>query len=312
MVLDVLLAERAATVVINAAAAATAASALSKNWLREAACGWAEARRTRLVRWGVGGSVLAVLASAVLLWLKAAEIAEVPPAQALGAVWAVLGGSHYGAAWSIGAAAMLASGWVLWATRRLDRPHNASLLTFLPLAVFWYARCMSSHASEDGDASVFMLVYSAHLALISLWVGEVMVAGLVVLRGRPLPGAQEAQARGRFVQRLSDSATIALVGIVLTGAYLAWHMLRSASDLFGDPYGRSLLAKLALVAAAAAMGGVNRVFFMPSLLGRSPGQDATAAAARFRWVLLGEAAVLVGALVLAAILASSAPPGTAS
>ncbi|MGZ5199124.1 MAG: copper resistance D family protein [Telluria sp.] len=311
MAFDLLLAERAATVVLNASAAITAGGSLATSWLGDASSTWAGAKRDRLVRWGAGGSLLAVLASVILLWLKAADLAEVPPAQALGAVRMVLGSSHYGVAWTIGAAALLVAGLVQWATRRVERPRRAGLLTLVPLAVFWYAQCMSSHGAEDGDASVFMLVYSAHLALTSLWVGEVLVAGLIVLRDRsPLRG-QEAQARAGFVQRLSDSATLALVGVLLTGGYLGWHLLRRIGDLVDDPYGRTLLAKLALVAVAAAMGGFNRFFVMPAFRARQSDQAATEGAARFRRVLLAETAILLGALVLAAILGSTAPPGTA-
>lgn len=305
MALDLLAAQRTATVVLNASVAVVAACVLSRSWLAGASSAWAAKRGRRLACWCAGTMLLALLADLASLWLKAAEMAEVPPAQAAGAVGTVLSGSHYGVAWIIGAAALLVAGAWLWTARSMSRPGSAGMLAFLPLAVFWYAQCMSSHGAEAGDISVFMFVYSAHLALISLWVGEVLVAGLVVLAGGDATPGSERRA---FVQRLSASATRSLAGILLTGAYVSWQMLHSVADLINDPYGRTLLVKLALVAAAAGMGAYNRFVVMPSLGADGAGGDA--AALRFRGVLRVEAAVLLGALVLAAILSSTAPPGT--
>jgi putative copper resistance protein D len=159
----------------------------------------------------------------------------------------------------------------------------------------------------DGDFQLFMLVYSIHLGLISLWVGGVVVAGLVVLGSAALAHEQERRERAAYVLSLSKTATVALMGIFGSGLYLAWQLLGSLGDLFGTQYGITLLAKLVLVGAAAAMGGINRFFVMPGLAaGEVPGQRA---AMRFRTVLRAEALVLLAVLVVAAVLSSSPPPG---
>lgn len=302
MPLDPIVGQRAASVVLHGAVAVCAAASLGRAWLARGASTWAAARGRRLARWAVAGAVLALLAQGVVLWLQAAVMADVAPSEAAGAIRDVLAHSRYGIDWSIGAAALAAA--LALACLRGARP-----LALAPLCVFWYARCLSSHAAEHGDVSLLMLVYVTHLGLISLWVGEVLVAGLAVLADGP--GAPDDGARTEriaYVRALSDSATLALAGIFATGTYLAWHILSGPRDLVADPYGRTLLAKLACVGLAAAMGGYNRFYVMPAL--PVPGAAGAAAALRLRRVLRWEGGVLLAALALAAVLASSAPPGT--
>ncbi|WP_198115833.1 CopD family protein [Massilia rhizosphaerae] len=301
MPLDPVVGQRAAAVVLHGAVAVCAAASLGRAWLARGASDWAAVRVRRLGRWAVAGAILALLAQGVVLWLQAAVMADVPPAEAAGAIRDVLVHSRYGIDWSVGAAALAAA--LALACLRGTRP-----LALAPLCVFWYARCLNSHAAEQGDVSLLMIVYVTHLGLISLWVGEVLVAGLAVLadgRGGPDDARTE---RITYVQALSDSATLALAGIFATGTYLAWHILSGPGDLVADPYGRTLLAKLACVGLAAAMGGYNRFYVMPAL--PVPGAAGAAAALRLRRVLRWEGGVLLAALALAAVLASSAPPGS--
>lgn len=307
MAFDLLAAQRGATVALNASVALFAGACLALHWLRPSASAWAGLRVRRLGRWSAGAIMAALFANVAVLWLEAASMAGVPVADAGGAVRLVLASTHYGLAWAVGAVALVFAAVVaLLAARRLPN----MLPVFVPLAVFWYAQAMSGHAADEGDFSLFMAVYAAHLALISLWVGDVL-AGLAVLAGG-VPDDARAD-RAAYLQSLSGSATFALAGIFATGLYLAWHIVGSVANLFGNPYGNALLAKLALVGVAAALGAVNRFFVMPPLLApQAAGPAAVAAARRFRRVLCIEALVLLAVLVVAAILGSSVPPGMAT
>jgi putative copper resistance protein D len=221
----------------------------------------------------------------------------------------MLRSTHLGLAWSIGMAglACAAAGALL---RDSGGPRPA-LLTLASLAVFWYTRSMVSHAASEGDFSVRLLADWVHLALISLWVGEVMLAGLVTLR---VPGnltAIDRRARAAYVESLSSSATFALTGIFGTGAYAVWRALDGWQNLIGNPYGNTLVAKVLLVGVAAVLGGFNRFFVMPPWLMRESVGNAAPAflPARFRLILWIEALVLLVVVVLAAWLASTSPPG---
>ena len=105
---------------------------------------------------------------------------------------------------------------------------------------------------------------------------------------------------------LSTSATYALGGIVATGLANAWYNVGIPADLTGNPYGAALLLKLALVAIAVLLGGVNRFFVMPALTAAGP--VPLAALRRFTLILRVEAVVLSGVLIFAAILSSTPPP----
>lgn len=89
-----------------------------------------------------------------------------------------------------------------------------------------------------------------HLVLISLWIGEVFVAGLVTLREAAGSGQDGRLDRARYIEALSHSATIALVGIFVTGLISAWRGLGGVENVTGNPYATALLIKLALVATA--------------------------------------------------------------
>jgi putative copper resistance protein D len=71
-----------------------------------------------------------------------------------------------------------------------------------------------------------------------------------------------------------------------------------------------LLIKLALVATATMLGGVNRFFVMPALLVqlRATADKTSDLGRRFTLVLQIEAIVLFAALILAAVLSSTSPP----
>lgn len=152
-----------------------------------------------------------------------------------------------------------------------------------------------------------------HLLAISAWVGLVFVTAFGVmprLAGMP---ASERATGASFVQSLSDASTYALIVLFATGAYNGWRGVDTPANLLGSTYGQILLFKLALVLIAAALGGHNRFFEMPKLLAALKDPAAATPAGllrRFGAVLRIEAVVLAGVLMVAAVLVSSALPGT--
>ena len=299
---------RLLTALLNLAVAVLTGASACRWWLARDASAWAAARRSPVRKAACAGAALALAANLVLLWLESAAMAEVPASQAAGATWTMLSATHLGRAWTIGMAglALAAAG----AFIRSERPAPAQL-SLAALAVFWYTRSMVSHAASEGDFSLPLLADWLHGGLTSLWLGEVLLAGAVMLTvARDMAGI-DRRARAAYVGALSNSATIALAGIFITGLYAAWRNLGGFGQLLGNPYGKTLLAKLLLVGAAATLGGVNRFFVMPPWLAReSAGQPAAdGLPLRFRHILWIEALVLVAVVVLAAWLASTPPPG---
>jgi putative copper resistance protein D len=298
------------TTLLNLAVAALAGAAAAHLWLGHTVSGWSAARRRPVRRAALAGAAVALSTNAVLLWLESALMAEVPVAQAAGATYAMLSATHLGLAWSIGMVGL--AGAAAAACMRSERRLPA-LLTLAGLGVFWYTRSMVSHAAGEGDFSAPLLADWVHLGLVSLWVGEVLLAGTVMLRACDQMGSADRRARAAYVASLSSSATFALAGIFLTGLYASWRNLGGFGNLFGNPYGNTLTAKLLLVAIAAMLGGINRFFVMPPWLARESAGNAALPllAKRFRYILWIEALVLVVVVALAAWLASTSPPAEA-
>ena len=101
----------------------------------------------------------------------------------------------------------------------------------------------------------------------------------------------------RMVNAFSRTALVAVGALVLTGLVRAWLQVGSPAALFGSGYGRTLLVKLALVAAAGAMGLYNWRVVRPSLAGNPDGARVRRSAG-FE-AMLGLAVVVVTALLIA-------------
>lgn len=298
MDLDLQTVQRLSTALLNVAVAVLAGAAVARLRLARDASGWAGARRRPVRTAARAAAVVALIANLAALWLESAAMAEVPVTQAGRAAWTMLTSTHFGAAWAVGMLALTAAA---------ARPAR---LVLGALAVFWYTRGMASHAAGDGDFSLRLLADWVHLGLVSLWVGEVAIAGAIAMKPAPGMVPDDRRARAAYVRSLSNSATFALAGIVVTGLYAGWRNVGGWPDLIGTPYGRTLVAKVLVVGVAAALGGFNRFCVLPAWLARESAGDAAPALlpARFRHVLWIEAAVLLAAVVLAAWLASTSPP----
>jgi putative copper resistance protein D len=297
------------TALLNLAVAVLTGATVCRLWLGRDASSWAKERRQPVRQVALVGAVVAVVANLVLLWLESAAMAEVPVAEAAAATWSMLTATHFGLAWWIGTVGLAFAAAGTFA--HSDHNLGPASVTLAALAVFWYTRSMVSHAASEGDFSLPLLADWFHLGLISLWVGEVVVAAGLMLRGSDDMAMADRRARAAYVGSLSSSATFALSGIFITGLYASWRNLDGFGNLVGNAYGNTLVAKLLLVGVAAVLGGFNRFFVMPPWLahesaGKPPSELLPA---RFRHVLWIEAFVLLAVVVLAAWLASTSPPG---
>lgn len=309
---DLALAQRVATVLLNLSVAILVGAGAATLWLRTARSRWAVGMLPRLRKAMLACFAQAMATYVVVLWLEAASMAEVPVADAFPAVQSVITATHYGYAWMLGAVALSVAA-ITTAIRPGPSAAGAvSVLRLAALALFLYSRSIVSHAGAAGDFTWAVAVDWVHLVLVTVWTGEVIVAGLIILRSDPAPGQENRVDCARYIEALSTSATIALVGIFVTGILSAWRGLGSPGQVFGSPYGTMLLIKVGLVLCAAALGGMNRFVVMPALMAqlRSTEVSNPGAANRFALVLRVEAVILLAVIVAAAILSSTPPPGS--
>lgn len=264
--------------------------------------------------WLIGAWVALVLAQVGLLWWQSANMGDVPLLEAAPQLWPVLSSTHFGAAWclGIGGVAVLGVYLALQPPRQsLEfRTAHRSLL-WCGLAAVLSARAATSHAGSTGDALAFVMDL-VHLGSTGLWVGIVTFAAGVVLRA-PLPrSTADRAAMAGYLSALSSQATVALGLLVATGLFAGVRVLGPVEwgDIAVSRYAWLLAAKLALVVLATALGAYNRFRVLPAVLGGLVGEGESADdAKRLRTVLVIETAFLLGTLMAAALLASSAPPG---
>ena len=110
------------------------------------------------------------------------------------------------------------------------------------------------------------------------------------------PAAPELR-RESFL-RFARMAPVLIAVLVAAGVYLSILRLPALSDLWSTSYGQVLLVKLGLVSFAVAWGGFHHFVVRPRL-------DRTRWAGRS---LVGEGAVAMTILLLAAILVNAEPP----
>jgi putative copper export protein len=258
-------------------------------WLRNEGTGWTLRCRLWLQQSCRAAALVCLAAYLLVLWAVAAAMADVPLSEAGAALWMLLAQSDYGkAAWA--AAACLA----VLAFRPLSPGRSLALL-----AAFAFSRVANSHAAEQGLLTLPLLVEWLHLLLVALWVGGVAVAAWVVLSFSTAAGAAPAA----YLRKLSDAATLALAGIVVTGIFNAWRGLGRLENLAATPYGVALTVKLVLVALAVALGGYNKLRGFPAIVAGHAGARPVVVL-----VLRIESVLLAGAVLAAAVLTSQAPP----
>ncbi|WP_322035918.1 CopD family protein [Burkholderia cepacia] len=295
----------------NAGFAVVVGALLGSHWLARGASTWQHGIGRRLVATLRIASVVSLLASITAFWAHCALMSDVSMLDAGPAVRAMLAGTGFGHAWLAGAVFMLVV--VLLSFVRRAHDSRFPFAIWAALACVALARSNGGHPVDAGLFSVPVWVDWLHLLAISAWVGLVLVTAFGVMSrliGMPV---SERTTGASFVQSLSDASTYALIVLFATGAYNGWRGVDTPANLLASTYGKILLLKLALVLIAAALGGHNRFFGMPKLLAalKDPAAAMPAVLLRqFGAVLRIEAVVLGGVLMVAAVLVSSALPGT--
>ncbi|MGW4565784.1 copper resistance CopC/CopD family protein [Streptomyces sp. NPDC004561] len=215
--------------------------------------------------------------------------------------------------------------------RRLPRRETLALAAALsvPLALTWSA---AEHAAAGIQVPVAITAATLHLLAMAAWLGGLAALLRTLNRAPAVPASVPA--------RFSRLALTAVTVLVLTGVYQSWRGLGSWQALTDTTYGRTLLAKLAAVAALLLAAACSRTWTarlaqqsltrataparVPATVGGPPSparQDApeppparpdgpgppAAAVVQLRRSVLAEAAVAVVVLLLTTLLTSTVP-----
>jgi len=157
------------------------------------------------------------------------------------------------------------------------------------------ADVLSSHAAAGTNPAVDVVIQTAHVVAVRLWMGG-LLGLLLTLRKR-----DPDEATGRAAKRFSWLATVGIATVAGTGVVRAIEEVGTVDALLSTDFGRLVIAKTALLGFLALLGAVNHFRHVPS---------AARALTGLRRV--GSVELLVGATVvlLAAALVNVAPPSS--
>ena len=173
-----------------------------------------------------------------------------------------------------------------------------------------------SHAAASATLKE-MALDLIHVIAISVWTGGVVaLLRTVLLPARP-DTVSDARALGATVWRFSLTALVSVGLLLATGTLQAFGRLVLIEDLFETPYGIALSVKIALLALALVLGGLNLLRWGPRLralpTARAPRIRAlTAARAALVRDTTVETVLFVGIVIAAASLTAFVPPAQAS
>ena len=292
----------AMTSLMNIAFAFAVGSALLAAWLAKDGGQTVAPARPALLRAQralVTGAVVLVLADLGWLVYESATMGGVALPEAFGIVPSVLMQTHVGFAWS------LAFGGALVLLLTSVASHEGVLrnaLLWLAVIAIASGKAALGHAADAGIASAAIGMHTLHVLVTSVWGGLALSAGLAVL-----PALDTSTARGVLIRTAGQVSSVSLVAVVfvlLTGVFNA---VRGSGGSFeaidASTWGHVLMLKLALVALALVLGGLNRFSALPRLRRSASTVDAHT----FNNVMYLEALAMLGVFVAAAVLSHSIP-----
>jgi copper transport protein len=168
---------------------------------------------------------------------------------------------------------------------------------------------ISGHAAQTSPWGVAIPLDWLHVAAGSIWIGGLI--GLLVLWGS-LPAAGRVLRLAVVVPRFSNVAFGSVLVLIGSGIGASVLHLPTLASLWQTSYGKALLLKIGLLAAALLLAGVNIARTKPRLEAAvlQPGSDH-GAAQLLRRMVSGEVVLVAGAIFGAALLTSLPPPAKA-
>ena len=198
-----------------------------------------------------------------------------------------------GANFFIAGAVMLFAALLIAIISRNQETYTLWFLSVLVLIVL-SASVMTDHAASRIDGRVPLIALTAlHELATGFWIGGLpfLLLGLYVQRDKAV--------QWYLTQRFSRLALISVVLLVVSGFFMSISYVGSWHALIGTSYGLMLLAKIAMLGAMLALGGIN--FLM--LRKYSPGETIP----RLRRLVEAEVGIGITIVLTAASLTAQPP-----
>jgi copper transport protein len=202
-----------------------------------------------------------------------------------------------------------------WTALWLDRPGAqarsiaeliASTGAVLAAAAALIIPGAAGHAAQTSPRGFSLLFDWLHLASGSLWLGGLV--GLLVL-WFTIEARHRVPGLSVVVPRFSNVAFVSVLVLLASGTGATIFHMPAINALWDTGYGVAILVKIAILVVAVALASGNLLRVKPRLVAARDRSELAGGAARLLRVLIGGEAILVaGAVFVAALLSSLAPP----
>ena len=132
----------------------------------------------------------------------------------------------------------------------------------------------AGHGQESSPWHLFADVL--HLLGASFWPAGLLPLFLLLRKSRQLANKADWLAMADLVNRFSAISLVAVSLLVVTGLINSWFLVGSFTNLFSQPYGHWLLAKIIFFCMALAIAAVNLLRLKPRLLIQNPPEKSGA------------------------------------
>jgi copper transport protein len=200
----------------------------------------------------------------------------------------------------------------------LDRPERErrSIVELLSLAgallaagAVVFVPGLAGHAAQASPRALALFLDATHVATGALWIGGLV--GLLVL-GLSVPRDLRIAGMAVGVPRFSVVALVSVNLLIASGVGRAIVELPTVSSLWETSYGKTILVKVALLAATMLIAAVNLLRTTPHLRASAQRPELGApATVLLRRLVSVEAVIVAAVIVAAAVLSSLAPPSKA-
>jgi copper transport protein len=272
--------------------------------------------RSATISFGVA-SVVGLLAIPVYLLLSTAEFA-LRSFWSFGALFPLVRVSAFGRSWLdlelVFGLFVAAAAVAIWLDRPERRQRSIAAVIALAGAFGAAAACLlvpglAGHAAQTSPRGLSLTFDWLHLVTGSLWFGGLI--GLVVLAAT-LPAAKRVPALVVCVPRFSNLAFVSVLVLIGAGTGSAVQQLPTFASFWQTSYGKALLVKIGLLAAALLLASVNLLRTVPRFKASARRPELGApTTSLLRRLVTGESLLVTGAVLAAAVLSSLAPPSKA-
>ncbi len=173
---------------------------------------------------------------------------------------------------------------------------GAAWIALVGIAVAIAGLAIDGHSGEVTPQWLMLLTDVLHIIVVAAWAAAVVLIAMLALRRS---AAGQPAGTGAMVIRFANMATVLIALMVVTGVVLAVLILPSASALVTTAWGLVLIAKVALVLCALAIGAHAHYKVVPQL--RASVADGVSGPDPALVRALGRATAVEGVLLIAVI-----------